>query len=150
MSWFWNASDKTMCPVKLGFISSCCKQVKCIYGVFWQIHHLWLAMGDTQMKRMRGYTNIFKKKAAVLLCPDSQLEGWISLLFTGWYNLAVLKMSIPTFIELEVQLDTKMKRHCCFFFLQRKLAFQKCFRQRKFLWFQSRSISRRWSQFRKS
>ena len=45
MSWFWkgrhfrNASDKAMCPVKLGFITSCCKQVKCI----WYITHgsLW-------------------------------------------------------------------------------------------------------------
>ena len=44
MSWsvwkgrhFRNVSDKAICLVKLGFISSCCKQVKCIYEPFWQI-----------------------------------------------------------------------------------------------------------------
>ena len=52
-------------------------------------------MGD---KQMRVYTTLSKKKAAVLLCTD--IAGKISQVFTGWYNSAVLKMPIPTFIEL--------------------------------------------------
>ena len=37
--------------------------------------HLWLAMEDKQMKRMRVYTIHFKKKAAVLLCTDIAARG---------------------------------------------------------------------------
>ena len=42
------------------------------------VYHLWLAMGDKQMKRMRVYMTIisfFRKKAAVLLCTDIAAQG---------------------------------------------------------------------------
>ena len=106
MSWIWkgrhfrNTSDKAMCPVKLGFISSCCKQVKCIYAPFWQIHSgislMAHYMEDKQMKRMRVYNDSFlRRKLLFCFVQTLQPEGWISLLFTGWYNWTVPKMPIP-------------------------------------------------------
>ena len=61
---------------------------------------------------------------------SSRVQIFAVLIFAFWSrveNLDLAKISrytVPTFIELEVQLDTKkMKVDCCFFFHQRKLAF---------------------------
>ena len=120
---FRYTSDKAKCPVKLGFITSCCKQVKCIYKAFVQIHcgiSLVAPYGrQTKMKKMRVYMILFKKEGC---CFALYRNGSPRVRFPCWYNSTVLNVLIPTFIELEVQLDMKkMKRHCCFFFLQRKL-----------------------------
>ena len=47
---------------------------------------------------------IISAKRRLLFCFVQTLrpEGWISQVFTGWYNSTVLKMPIPATTELEV------------------------------------------------
>ena len=65
MSWFWkgrhfrNTSDEAMCPVKLGFISSCWNASMNHFDRSTLVYHSWLTMEDKQMKRMRVYNDFF-------------------------------------------------------------------------------------------
>ena len=135
-----------MSCTKLGFISSCCKQVKCIYKAFVQIHSGTSLMApygrqtneeDESLHDEEGCCFAFYRHCSLRvrfpchsLGSTTQLSSRCQYLLFNYncpedantYNSTVLKMPIPTFIELEVQLDTKMKRHCCFFFPQRKMA----------------------------
>ena len=57
------------------------------------------------MKKMGIYNQFAKIRLLFCFVQRLQPEGWISQVFTGWYNSTVLKMPIPAFIELEGQLD---------------------------------------------